>query len=64
MNEGVVSLEPVAVRRQTAAKMLDCSDTTVWRLVQTGVLKTIKIGADDRITVDSIRALVQQRAAA
>lgn len=61
MKEEVLVLEPVAVRRQTAAKMLDCSETTVWKLAREGVLKKVKIGADDRITVASIRALIEQR---
>jgi excisionase family DNA binding protein len=64
MKEEVAVLEPVAVRRQTAAKMLDCSETTVWKLVREGVLRKIKVGADDRVTVESIRALIEQRVAA
>lgn len=62
MKEEVVILEPVAVRRQTAAKMLDCSETTVWKLAREGVLKTIKVAADDRITVESIRRLAKAAA--
>jgi hypothetical protein len=56
--EHVVTLEPLAVRRSTAAAMLDCSPTTIWKMVKAGKLKTIKVEADDRITVQSIRALV------
>lgn len=59
MKERVLELEPVAVRRQTAAKMLDCSETKVWQLARDGVLKKIKVGADDRITVESIRAFAK-----
>lgn len=55
----VVIMEAVAVRRATAAKMLDCSTTTVWKLSRAGRLKTIKVGADDRITVESIKALLK-----
>jgi excisionase family DNA binding protein len=61
VNEEVVAIEPVAVRRRTAAQMLDCSETTVWKLAKEGKLKTVKVGADDRITVASIRALTQVR---
>jgi hypothetical protein len=57
-------LEPVAVRFDTAARMLDCSYSTIWKLSKDGVLKTIKVGADNRVLVESIRALVAQRAAA
>jgi hypothetical protein len=35
--------------------MLDVSVTTVWKLCREGKLETFKIGADDRITVESIR---------
>jgi len=58
--EEVVQLEPLAVRRSTAAKMLDCGLTTVHRMVRDGRLRTISIGGGDlRITVKSIRALLE-----
>jgi excisionase family DNA binding protein len=53
--ESVANLEPIAVKGTTAAKMLDCGATTIWRLVKNGTLETIKIGSDTRITVESIR---------
>ena len=62
MEPEVQNLEPVAVRRATAARMLEVSVTTVWRLVQEGKLETVKIGADDRITVASIRRFGTVRA--
>ncbi len=49
------NLEPVAVKPATAARMLDCGPTTIWRLTKAGKLKTVKVGADDRITVESIK---------
>jgi hypothetical protein len=61
--EPVVNLEPVAVRRATAAKMLDCGVTTVWRLCKEGKLDTIKIGADERVTVESIKRIGKAQAA-
>lgn len=51
----VVRLEPLAVRRKTAAAMLDCSETTIYLLCKKGLLQTIKIGADDRVLVSSIK---------
>jgi hypothetical protein len=42
--------------------MLECSTTTIWQMVKRGDLQTIKIGADDRILVDSIRRYATQRA--
>jgi hypothetical protein len=62
MEPEVATLEPVAVRRTTAARMLECSTTTIWQMVKRGDLQTIKIGADDRILVDSIRRYATQRA--
>jgi hypothetical protein len=51
----IVVMEPVAVRRKTAGRMLDCSETTVWKLCKEGKLATIKVGNDDRVTVESIK---------
>ena len=62
--EPAVSLKPLAVKRSTAAKMLDCGSTKVWELQKSGELETIKIGADDRITVASIERYVQRRVGA
>lgn len=58
-----VSIEPVAVRLDTAGRILDIGKTTVWRLCREGRLTTIKIGADHRVTVESIRRLVADQVA-
>ena len=55
--EEVLKLEPVAVRYKTAAGLLDCSESTARKLVREGKLKTMTIGADERITLSSIRKL-------
>ena len=55
IREEVVTIEPVAVRRTTAAKLLDCSPSTIWKLCRAGKLDVVKIGADDRVTIASIR---------
>ena len=55
MADPQVILEPVAVKRSTAAKMLDCGATTIYELCRQGKLKTVKVGADDRVTVASIK---------
>ncbi len=57
--EEVVQFSPVAVRRGTAAAMLDCSPSTVEKLLRECKLKTCLVGSDKRITVESIRALAQ-----
>lgn len=61
-NEEDVVIEPVAVRRKTAAAMLDCSETTIWRLCKAGLLSTIRVGADERVTTSSIKQFAQRGA--
>jgi hypothetical protein len=61
-NEEDVVIEPVAVRRKTAAAMLDCSETTIWRLCKAGLLSTIRVGSDERVTTSSIKQLAQRGA--
>lgn len=56
-----VNIEPVAVKRSTAARMLDCGPTKVWQLQKSGELETVKLGADDRITVDSIKRFIGRK---
>lgn len=41
--------------------MLDCGETKVYELEKSGELETIKLGADRRITVDSIKRFVQRQ---
>lgn len=53
--EPIVTLEPLAVKRVTAARMLDCGVTTIWRLCKEGKLETIKVGSDERVKVASIK---------
>lgn len=62
MEAEVVTVEPIAVRRTTAAQMLDCSPTTIWKLCRSGLLKTVKVGADDRVLVESIRGYAKAAA--
>jgi hypothetical protein len=56
--EPEVKLEPLAVKRTTAADLLDCGPTTIWKLEKAGKLDTIKVGKDTRITMESIRRYV------
>ncbi len=58
MPDPTVIIEPVAVRRETAARMLDCGPTKVYDLCRRGELRTIKVGADTRVVVASIREFV------
>lgn len=50
-----VTFEPLAVKRTTAADLLDCGPTTIWKLEKAGKLDTIKVGKDTRITMESLR---------
>jgi excisionase family DNA binding protein len=57
VREEVVKLEPMYVRYRTAAGLLECSESTVRKLVREGKLKTGLIGSDERVSVDSIKQL-------
>jgi hypothetical protein len=58
--EEVVKYEPLAVGKRTAGRMLDCSYSTVYKLCRQGKLQTIRIGADERVLVSSIRKFVKE----
>jgi len=58
--EEVIELEPVMVKFPTAARLLDCSESTVRKLVRLGKLRTVKVSDDDRITIESIKALAAE----
>lgn len=64
MNEPQVTARPIAVKRSTAARMLDCGATKVWELQKAGELETVKLGSDDRITVSSIERFIQRQLSA
>jgi excisionase family DNA binding protein len=56
-SEEVLKLEPVAVRYRTAAGLLECSESTVRKMVREGKLEKVKVGDDERVTTKSIKAL-------
>lgn len=55
--------DPVVVRRSTAARLLDCSETTVHKLIHEGKLEVTYVGADQRVTFESIKRLATPAAA-
>jgi excisionase family DNA binding protein len=55
-------MDPFTVTIQTAKGALGIGQTTIYRLINDGALKTIKIGRRTLITTDSIRELVSQAA--
>jgi excisionase family DNA binding protein len=48
-------LEPLVVRIQTAARLLDCSTQHVYNLIAKGELTRVKIGKSARIPMSDIR---------
>jgi hypothetical protein len=59
-----VVIEPVAVGFETAGEMLGVGKTKAWELAKAGKLDTIKIGADSKVVVESIRRFVASELAA
>lgn len=59
--EPLVVCEPLVVKRSTAARLLDCSQTSVWKLCRSGILDTVKLGDDPRITMASLRRYVESQ---
>jgi hypothetical protein len=57
LREEVVRLEPVAVKYRTAAGLLECSESTVRAMVRAKKLRTMMVNSDERVTVESIKAL-------
>lgn len=61
--EPVVEVKPVAVKKSTAARMLDCGQTKIRDLILSGELETINVGSDSRVVVASINRFVQKQLA-
>jgi hypothetical protein len=55
-----VFIEPVLVSYEDAGKMLGIGRTKAWQLARDGKLKTVKVGADNKIVVASIRSFVAE----
>jgi excisionase family DNA binding protein len=54
-------MEPITVRPKDAFAALGIGVTKGYELINAGELETIKIGRATRITVTSVRALVERR---
>jgi excisionase family DNA binding protein len=52
-------MDPVTITVEETKRALSLSHTTVYRLINAGRLKTVKIGRRTLITTDSIRALAE-----
>ena len=61
--EPLVAVEPLVVKPTTAARLLDTSRTQVYELLKRGELEAIRFDADRRITMESIKRLVERRRA-
>lgn len=60
--QNVIQMAPLAVRKPTAGRLLDISPSTVRRLIVEGRLRTIRVNADERVLVESIREYVAAQA--
>ena len=56
-------LDPLVVKPKVAWKMLACSNTRGYELLEAGELESYKEGRSRKITVASIKALVARRLA-
>ncbi len=56
------TVTPLLLRLERTAEALDCSPTTVKRLVRCGDLPAVKVGGSTRIRVEDLRAFVEQLA--
>ena len=56
------TMDPITVTIENAKSALGIGHTTIYRLINEGALKTVKIGRRTLIKTDSIRALVDQAA--
>lgn len=54
----------IVVSVARAAEMLSISERTVWRLISSGQLETVRLGRATRITYRSIAALIEKGGAA
>ena len=50
-------IEPVAVRINTACRLIDCGRTKVYELINSGALEVVDVGGMKRVTMASIRDL-------
>jgi excisionase family DNA binding protein len=55
--------EPLVVSTVRAARMLDIGKTRLFELLREGKLDSVKLGRSRRIFVNSIRRLIEQKAA-
>ncbi|MGI8912998.1 MAG: helix-turn-helix domain-containing protein [Chloroflexota bacterium] len=57
----LVAREPLVIRVDTAAQLLDVSRPTVYRLLADGQLPFVMVGADRRIPLAALREWISQR---
>ena len=51
--------ERLLLRARTVAQKLDISPAMAYKLIETGVLKSVRIGASIRVPAESLREYVQ-----
>lgn len=58
-----IETTPMAYRPEQAAKALNCSRDTIFRLLATGELKGFRVGAARFISADELREFIRAREA-
>lgn len=56
-----VAVEPLVVRPEKAAKLLDCSRVYLYQLINAGELETYRDGVARKITMRSIHARIERK---
>jgi len=55
------SVEPLAVRIPLAAQMLGIGKSTLYEMIASGEIETIKVGRSTLVPTDSLRAFLARR---
>jgi len=54
------TVEALAVKPKTVARLLDIGTTTVYQLIRDGQLRTVPFGADQRVLMEDVKRLAQE----
>lgn len=55
------AVEPLAVRIPLAAQMLGIGKSTLYEMIASGEIETIKVGRSTLVPTDSLRAFLERR---
>jgi excisionase family DNA binding protein len=54
-------MEPLVVKPEDASHLLGVSRATVYRLIATGELPSLRVGSDRRVSVETLRRWLAER---